>query len=65
MRAKTAAGAALSVLVIGALCAGATRLENEREPSGQVLLTDLHTVGLLESALETRSDVVGLWHAIL
>ncbi|MGW4985872.1 peptidoglycan-binding domain-containing protein [Streptomyces mirabilis] len=65
MSAKTAAAAALCVLVIGVLCSGATRPENERESGGQVLLPDLHTVGLLESALRMRSDVVGLRHAIL
>src|SRR3954451_13950136 len=65
MRGKTAACAALCVLVVGVLCAGATRPEDEREPSGRVLLSDLHAAVLLESGLTARSDVVGLWQAIL
>ncbi|MEU7413438.1 peptidoglycan-binding protein [Streptomyces sp. NPDC042638] len=64
MRGKTAAGAALCVLVVGALCTGATRPEDEREPAVR-FLPDLHTAGLLESGRTTRSDVVGLWQAIL
>lgn len=58
-------GAALCVLAVGALCAGATRQEAEREPSGRVLLSDLHAAGLLEPGRTARSDVVGLWQAIL
>ncbi|MBL1110171.1 hypothetical protein JK361_37410 [Streptomyces sp. 5-8] len=65
MRGKTAARAALCVLALGALCAGATRPEDEQEPSGRVLLSNLHAAGLLESGRTARSDVVGLWQAIL
>ncbi|MET8451080.1 peptidoglycan-binding protein [Streptomyces sp. NPDC005209] len=65
MRGRTAASAALCVLVVGALCAGAARTEGERGPGGRVLLSDLHAVDLLESGRTAPNDVVGLWQAIL
>lgn len=65
MRGKIAARAALCVLALAGLCAGAALPEGKREPRGRVLLSDLHAAAVLESGRTARSDVVGLWQAIL